>query len=131
MNLYLLAQRNSGGGEAAAGVGIVVLLVELAIIILMIASAWVIFTKAGKPGWAAIIPIYNYIVLLEIVNRPIWWIILMFIPCVNFVIIFILCMDLAKSFGKETGYGLGLFFLGFIFGPMLAFGSAQYRSIPR
>ena len=102
-------------------------LITLAIIVFFVAVGWKIFAKAGKPGWASIVPIYNYIVLLEIVGRPIWWIVLMFVPIVNFVILIILCIDLAKSFGKGTGFGVGLIFLGFIFAPILAFGDATYR----
>ncbi len=98
----------------------------LAIIVLAIAGLWKVFVKAGKPGWAAIIPIYNCIVLLEIVGRPIWWIILLLIPCVSIVVAFILCLDLAKAFGKDTAFGIGIFFLGFIFVPILGFGSATY-----
>lgn len=96
------------------------------VFILMIAAMWRIFSKAGKPGWAAIIPIYNVIVLLEVVGRPIWWIILMFIPLVNIVVGIIVIFDLAKSFGKGVGFGFGLLFLSIIFYPILGFGSAQY-----
>jgi len=85
------------------------------------------FTKAGKPGWASIIPIYNAIVLLEIAGKPIWWIVLLFIPLVNFIVIIIVVIDLAKNFGKGTGFGLGLAFLPFIFYPILGFGDAKYR----
>ncbi len=111
---------------AAAGIGIGVVLVYLAIVVLMIASVWKVFDKAGKPGWAAIIPIYNLIVLFEVIGKPAWWIILLFIPLVNFIIMIIMFIELAKVFGKGVGYGLGLIFLGFIFFPMLAFGDAQY-----
>lgn len=104
----------------------------LAIVALCIATGWKIFTKAGKPGWAAIVPIYSTIVLLEIVGRPLWWIVLCLIPFVNIVVCVILAIDLAKSFGKDTGFGIGLAFLGVVFAPMLAFGSAEYRgpSVP-
>lgn len=105
-----------------AGIG----LIYLAIILLLIISCWKVFTKAGKPGWAAIIPVYNGFVLLSIVGRPWWWLLLMLIPLVNIVIGIIVNMDLAKSFGKEAVYGLGLAFLPFIFLPMLAFSSASY-----
>lgn len=113
---------NSTG--AAAGIAG---LIYLAIMILMIASMWKVFVKAGKPGWAAIVPIYNFIVLLEIIGRPLWWIILMIIPLVNIVAIFIIMIDLAKSFGKGTGFGIGLVFLGVIFFPVLGFGDAIYQ----
>lgn len=98
----------------------------LAIWILLIASMWMTFAKAGKPGWAAIVPIYNLWVMLEIVGRPGWWLILMFIPLVNFVIAIIVFIDLAKSFGRGAGFGLGLLLLGFIFFPILGFGSDAY-----
>ena len=84
------------------------------------------FTKAGQPGWAAIVPVYNLIVLLQIVGRPLWWILLMLIPLVNFVIAILVYIDLAKSFGKSTGFGIGLVFLSFIFFPILGFGDARY-----
>ena len=102
-------------------------MIYAAIIILFIASLWKIFVKAGKPGWAAIVPIYNIIVLLEVVGRPLWWIVLLIIPCVNIVAGIMLTLDLAKSFGKEIGYAIGMIILPFIFYPMLAFGSATYR----
>ncbi len=108
------------------GAGIVSI-IYLAIIILIIASFWMVFSKAGKPGWAAIIPIYNIIVMLQIVGRPWWWILLMFIPIVGLVIAIIVSIDMAKSFGKGTGFGIGLALLGFIFYPILGFGSATYQ----
>ncbi|MEK7615969.1 MAG: DUF5684 domain-containing protein [Patescibacteria group bacterium] len=88
---------------------------------------WKIFAKAGKPGWAAIIPVYNIVVELEIIGKPVWWIILFFIPFVNFVMLIICTNALAKVFGKSVGFTLGLLFLAPIFYPILAFGSAQYR----
>lgn len=122
----LLAQsdmpQSSGGGAAALIGG----LVFLAITIFFIATAWKINTKAGKPGWACLVPIYNVIVMLQIVGRPLWWIVLLIIPLVNLVIAIIVVVDLAKSFGKSVGFAMGMLFLGFIFYPILAFGSAQY-----
>jgi hypothetical protein len=99
----------------------------LAFTILMIAAMWKVFTKAGQPGWASIIPIYNLYIWCKIVGRPGWWVILMFIPFVNFIIGIILCIDMAKSFGKGVGFGIGLILLGIIFWPILGFGSAQYQ----
>ncbi len=112
-------------GAAAGGMGII-MLVYLAIILLTIIGMWKTFSKAGQPGWAAIIPIYNIIVWLQICGRPIWWIILLLIPIVSLVIFIIICIDLAKSFGKGAGFGIGIFLLGFIFIPILGFGSASY-----
>ncbi|MDG2389813.1 MAG: DUF5684 domain-containing protein [Planctomycetaceae bacterium] len=120
---FILAQEAVDAGPIAS----VVMVLYLAFIVLMIASMWKVFTKAGKPGWASIVPIYNVIVMLEIAGKPIWWILLFFIPLVNIVIALLVVIDFAKAFGKGTGYALGLIFLGFIFYPMLAFGDAQYQ----
>jgi hypothetical protein len=102
-------------------------IIALLIALLLIVAMWKVFTKAGQPGWASIIPIYNLYIWCKIVGRPWWWIILMLIPLVNFIICIILCIDLAKSFGKGVGFGLGLALLGIIFFPILGFGSAQYQ----
>ncbi|UKJ08953.1 DUF5684 domain-containing protein [Solitalea lacus] len=104
-----------------------VILIYLAVIAVTILIYWKIFTKAGKPGWAALIPIYNLIVLLEIIGRPAWWVILLLIPFVNFIILIIVSIDLAKSFGKSTLFGIGLAFFTIIFGAILAFGDAAYQ----
>ena len=114
------------GGMIGALFGGAFFIVWLAIVVLVFVSLWKIFEKAGKPGWAGIVPIYNLIVWLEIVGRPIWWIVLMFVPCVGIVVGIILCIDLAKSFGKDAAYGIGLALLGIVFFPMLAFGDARY-----
>ncbi len=125
--LHALAlQESSGGGGGGIFVGIFGL-VYLAVIVLLIASMWVIFTKAGQPGWAAIVPIYNGVVLLQIVGRPVWWIVLLLIPFVNFIVGLLVVLDLAKSFGQSVGFGIGLLLLPFVFAPMLAFGDAKYR----
>jgi hypothetical protein len=114
----------SGQGQAP---GPIFWIFWLAFMILMIAACWKIFTKAGQPGWASIIPIYNWYILCKIVGRPGWWVILLLIPFVNFIIGIVLCVDLAKSFGKGVGFAIGLILLGVIFFPILGFGSAQYQ----
>jgi hypothetical protein len=101
--------------------------VYLAVLVLLIAALWRVFTKAGKPGWAAIIPIYNAYVLLQIVGRPGWWLILMFIPFVNILIAIMVYLELAQVFGKDTLFGCLMIILPFIFIPVLAFGDAQYQ----
>ena len=102
------------------------LIVILAVAVFVIAAMWKVFTKAGQPGWAAIVPIYNYVIMLKIVGRPLWWVVLMFVPLVNLVIGIMIHLELAKSFGKGTGFGVGLILLGFIFFPILGFGDARY-----
>jgi hypothetical protein len=101
-------------------------LVELAILVLAIAGLWRVFQTAGKPGWAAIIPIYNLIVLLQITGKPIWWIILYLIPFVNLVVLVLVSLELAKRFGKGVGFGIGIALLPFIFYPVLGFGPDRY-----
>ena len=112
----------SGGG---AGV-LVFLLIGLIFAVIEIAALWNVFTKAGEKGWKSIIPIWNYIVLMRIIGRPVWWIILLFIPFVNIIVFIIVYLDLAKAFGKGVGFAVGLILLGFIFLPILGFGSARY-----
>ena len=116
-----------GSGAAAAGIGMGAMLFSCLVLLVIVAAMWKVFTKAGKPGWASIIPIYNIWVLLEIVGRPGWWLVLMLIPFVNFIVLIILSIDVAKSFGKGTGFGLGLAFLSLIFYPILGFGDAKYQ----
>lgn len=118
----LLAQADTGGGATE----MIVMVVYIALAILALAGMWKTFDKAGKPGWAAIIPIYNIIVMLEIAGKPIWWIILFLIPCVNIVIVLLVMIDFAKAYGKGAGFGIGLWLLGFIFFPLLGFGDAKY-----
>jgi hypothetical protein len=112
-----------GGGAAMSPVSIII---SLVIAVFYLYVGWKVFAKADKPGWAVLIPIYNIVVMLQIVNRPIWWIILLLIPVVNFVVAIILMLDLAKAFGKGTGFAIGLILLSFIFYPILAFGDASY-----
>jgi hypothetical protein len=95
--------------------------------LLILISNWKVFEKAGRPGWAAIIPIYNAVVLLQIVGKPTWWVLLLFVPVANIIVSVIVCLQLAKKFGYDIGFGIGLILLSVVFLPMLAFGSAQYR----
>lgn len=99
----------------------------LIFLVLFVVGVWKIFDKAGQPGWAAIIPIYNLWILLKVVGRPGWWIILFFIPFVNFFIWLLVSLDLAQSFGRGIPYALGLFFFPFIFTLILGFGDTPYQ----
>lgn len=88
---------------------------------------WRIYEKAGKPGWASLIPIYNTIILLEIVGKPWWWLLLFIIPGVNFIFIIWTYNLLSISFGKGVGFTIGLLVIGLIFFPILAFSNAEYK----
>ena len=118
---------SAGAGAAGGIVAMGMLCFELALIVLIFASMWKIFVKAGRPGWEGIIPIYNnYVLTTQIIGRPILFFILTLVPCVNFIIMILLMIDLAKAFGKSTGFAIGMIVLPFIFLPMLAFGDATY-----
>ena len=118
----VLAQQNSNSdGELIWSV------VYLAFLVLVIAGFWKTFSKAGEPGWAAIIPIFNTYIMLKIAGRPWWWLVLLIIPIVSLVVWVVASVDIAKSFGKGTGFGIGLALLPFIFYPILGFGDAQYQ----
>lgn len=116
--------------SSAAGIGVIGILIMLAIAIFMIATVWRVFTKAGQPGWACLIPIYNVYVLIKVAGKPGWWLILMFVPLVNIVVDIIVIFAIATRFGKGIGFGFGLLLLPIIFYPILAFGSATYTPAP-
>jgi hypothetical protein len=95
---------------------------------LMIISGWKVFVKAGKPGWATIIPIYNVIVWCQIAGKPGWWVILYLIPIVNLIIAIIVAVNAAKAFGKSGAFGFFLLFLLYFIGMfVIGFGKAQYQ----
>lgn len=111
---------------AAQQMGTGAMIVMLAVIVLVIASMWKIFTKAGQPGWASIIPIYNAYIFLKVAGKPGWWLILLLIPFVNLIIAIIATISLAANFGKGAGFAIGMILLPIIFYPILAFGNARY-----
>lgn len=105
----------------------ILMTVYVVLIVVLIIAGWKIFTKAKKPGWAIIIPFYNTIVMLQIIKRPIWWLLLLFIPFVNIIIAFIVAMDLAKAYGRSEAFGIiMLFFFSPIGLLILAFGKSKY-----
>jgi hypothetical protein len=102
----------------------------IVIAILEIVALWKVFIKAGRPGWGAIIPIYNIYLSVKVAKRPGWWWILFFIPILNIVIWFIVAIDIAKSFNKGVGFGILLAIFPTILLLILAFGSATYTFDP-
>lgn len=113
----------------AGTVTVVYVVVMLVVMVIMISSMWKIFAKAKKPGWASLVPIYNVIVLLEVVGKPAWWVVLMFVPLANAVLMILVSLELAKVFGKGSGFAIGLILFPIIFFPMLAFGGGQYKGV--
>lgn len=132
MNLFpLLAQNDDAAGAIGALFGLLCNCVMfLVVVVPAVAGAWKTFEKAGKPGWAAIIPFYNYYVLTEVARKEILWFILTLVPCIQIVALIVLCIDVAKNFGKGPGFGVGLALLPFIFFPILGFSNAQYLTPP-
>jgi len=129
-------QLSNSEAAAVAGLGLVtffvVMLVAIAVYLFMSFCLMKIFKKAGRQdAWAAFVPIYNTYVLFEIAGRPGWWVFLAFIPFVGGLIVFVLSIiamiDLAKSFGKSSGYAALLILLPIIGYPMLAFDESKYQ----
>ena len=87
---------------------------------------WKVFTKAGEPGWTCLVPIYNMYVLTRIGGKEWWWFLLLFIPLISVIAYIMICLGVAKNFGKGAGFAAGLFLLGIVFYPILGFGSAVY-----
>ncbi len=115
--------------NSAALIGALIAACVIPALIVWIISAigqWKVYEKAGKPGWAALIPIYNAIVLLEIVGKPVWWLFLFLIPCVNIVFLIWTMNLLSKSFGQSEGFTIGLIIVPFIFFPILVFVNYRY-----
>lgn len=120
---------------------VIYMVIMVAVYVVTAIGLWKMFVKAGRPGWAAIVPVYNWWVWVEIIERPRWWfwmlvgsVLLSWVPIVGIVLsiaMFVLyllgCLDMAKRFGKGTGYGIGLWLLPFVFAPILGFGSARFE----
>jgi hypothetical protein len=121
-----MQEDEAAAAAAAAGLGLGILIFYFLLYLVFCVPMMKIFTKAGKPGWAAFVPIYNIIVLLEIIGKPVWWIVLFFIPIVSFVMWIISSIALAERFGKGAGFGIGVALLWFVFLYILAFGDSEY-----
>jgi len=113
--------------EVDTGVSMIVVGIAVVFAVIMIAALWKIFAKAGRPGWAAIVPIYNTLQIIWTSGKPWWWLLLLCIPVVNIVLAVVLYYNLAKAFGKGVGYTILLLLLPIIGFPMLAWGSATYK----
>ena len=114
-------------GTEQAQMSPVVMIIYLAILVLELVAMWKLYVKAGKPGWAAIIPIYNVLVMLEIAKKPWWYLLLMLIPIVNIVIAIMTTVAFVKAYGKGTGFAVLTLFFSPIMYPILAFGDSQYQ----
>jgi hypothetical protein len=108
------------------GIAGVFLLVVLVVILFYVVASWKLFSKAGVPGWGAIVPIYNIYLWCKIAGRPGWWVLLFIVPLVNVIVHLIVSLDVAKSFAKSGAFGVGLWLLAAIFVPILGYGPSTY-----
>lgn len=140
--------------EALGFIDMILTITLLAVFAAFLAGVWMTFAKAGKPGWAALVPIYNLVLLLRITDRPMWWILpilacilatspfvlvlLFYSPTLFFTVVILgflalfvfsllVSLALAEKFGRDTGFGIGLAVLPFVFYPLLGFGEARFR----
>ena len=104
----------------------VIMIIFFIIGVITIIANWKVFTKAGKPGWTSLIPFYNMYQLFEVAGMNGWMFLLLLIPFVNFIIIIMLNINLAKAFGKDTGFAICLILFNPIFMLILAFSDATY-----
>ena len=102
-------------------------IIVLVVLIFSIVYNWIIFKKAKREGWESIIPIYNTIIKFQFLNIPMWMIIILFIPGINVVIPIVIAINMAKKFGKDIGFAIGLIFLPIIFYPIIAFGKSEFH----
>lgn len=122
--LYALALQAEAPGF---GFSTSTIIIWLAFVAVSIGGMWMTFQKAGQPGWAAIVPIYNIFVMTRVARKPGWWTLLFFVPLVNFVVIILVSIEVAKNFGRGSGFGVGLAFLAPIFYGILGYGDSEYQ----
>jgi uncharacterized membrane protein YoaK (UPF0700 family) len=130
MNALLLLAQNEDTAAAAAVAGFGLMSIVCVLVVYVLFSwlmFWKVFEKAGQPPVMCLVPIANLYFLLMIAKRPAWWLLLFFIPIVSFVIAIIVAIDIAKKFGQEPLFALGLILLPIVFYPILGFGSATYN----
>ena len=119
----------SDAASTGAGIGVGMLIFYLVIAALMLVSMWKIFVKCGKPGWACLIPIYNIIVMLEIAEKPAWYVLLFFVPFANIYAMWVCYDGMARKLGKSSGFTVGMIFLPVIFIPILAFSKSSTAEV--
>jgi len=125
----LAAHAQEDGGIVVGIISLFMSVVWFGMLVLVMAGMWKLFEKAGKPGWAALVPIYNIVVMLEIARMPLWWLAVFFVPFANLAAVVMLSLNLAKAFGKDTAYAIGILLLSPIFLPLLGFGDARYQTV--
>jgi hypothetical protein len=129
-NTTEISEEALGGIFAAlAGVFLFIILIGLIFWIINVIFQWKVFEKAGKPGWAALIPIYNIVVMFDIAGLPLWNVLLLLVPILNIYIMVKANINLSKNFGKPGAFALGLIFLPIVFWGILAFDNSTYNQV--
>ena len=133
-SMYESSANSAALGTALGAMFGTIMVISLIAYVLMVVAMWRMFTKANKPGWASLIPVYNMVVLFQIAGLNPWLLLLYVIPFVNFiaaiVLTIMLCINLAKAFGKSSGFAVGLIFLNTIFMLILGLGNSEYVGLP-
>ena len=133
--MSILAQLSTGSAssdlEMSPTALAILTVVSLAAWLILIASMWRVFTKAGQPGWHAIVPFLNTWTLIKVAGKPEWWFFLFFVPCVNSIVAFVVLYDVAKAFGRSSIFGVGTALFSPVFLPILAFGSSEHLATER
>lgn len=121
-------------GGAFAGMIMFLYIISIAIGVLTIVANWKLFSKAGQAGWKSLIPIYNVVTLFKVAGISPWWILCYLAAIIPFIgwiagigVTIYAMINLAKAFGKEGGFAVGLILLNTIFIMILAFGNAEYQ----
>ena len=130
MDMQQFNDQMNGMADAAAGVGIGVMLVWVILMVITLAGMWKVVSKAGHPGILGIIPIVNWFFFAQVAGKPTWWGVLMLVPIVNLVVGIIILLGISERLGRGIGTAIGLFILFFIFWPILGFGSAKWTPPP-
>lgn len=133
-SLLLFAQQRRGQQDMPEidegmliAMGVVYVLFIIVMVGAQLVGLWKVFEKAGEPGWAAIVPFYNLMVMFRISGMSEMWILGCFVPCLNLYPFFMVHIKLAEKFGKDLGFGVGMAFLPYVFLPILGFGDARYE----
>jgi uncharacterized membrane protein YhdT len=116
----------SFGEHILVALGPLLFYMIIVLIICTFDAQWRLNTKAGKKGWESLVPVLNIISLLEIIKKPAWWLLMLFIPLVNIAFIYIIYDQLAQRFGKEGTFAVGLLLLPLVFFPILGLSDAEY-----